>query len=81
MYNSIQKSDQPAGLPAVYQVYRREALRAKGFRRFLFAVFGAGLTKACQGHFLREKPAGFSPPFIYRKGQVLDLSLQSVEKV
>ena len=29
-----------SGLPAVYQVYRREALRAKAFRRFSFCCFG-----------------------------------------
>ena len=28
-----------SGLPAVYQVYRREALRAKAFRRFSFCCF------------------------------------------
>ena len=59
--NSIQKSDQPAGLPDVYQVYRREALRAKGFRRFLFAGFGGRSTKSLPRSFFEGETRGFLP--------------------
>ena len=52
-----------SGLPAVYQVYRREVLRAKGFRRFLFAVFGRRSTKGLPRRFFEGETRGFLLPF------------------
>ena len=51
------------GLPAVYQVYRREALCTKGFRRFLFAVFGRRSTKGLPRRFFEGETRGVLPLF------------------
>ena len=52
-----------SGLPNVYQVYRREALRAKAFRRFSFCCFGGWSTRCLPRQFFEGETRGFLPLF------------------
>ena len=52
-----------SALPAVYQVYRRKALRAKAFRRFSFYRFGSRSTRCLPSRFFEGETRGFLPLF------------------
>ena len=52
-----------SGLPAVYLVYRRKALRAKAFRRFSFCCFGGWSTRCLPRQFFEGETRWFLPLF------------------